>query len=101
MLHLVQVSAKRRSQVLVVNFVTALACHFCLALPAGFTQPRAYLLASLTTDLVPALDVVDVVEVDDGDLGGRRPHLVAGVLCGLQTIIACIMVYVGHLISKF
>ena len=28
-----------------VNFVTALAYHFCIALPAGFTQPLDYLLA--------------------------------------------------------
>ena len=28
-----------------VNFVTALAYHSCLALPAAFTQPRDHLLA--------------------------------------------------------
>ena len=37
-------SAKRRSPGL-VNFVTALAYHFCLALPAAFTQPGDHLLA--------------------------------------------------------
>ena len=39
-----QVSAKRRSPVL-VNFVPALAYHFCLALSAAFTQPGDHLLA--------------------------------------------------------
>ena len=39
-----QGSAKRQSQGL-VNFVGAVACHFCLALPVAFTQPRARLLA--------------------------------------------------------
>ena len=28
-----------------VNFVPAVAYHFCLNLPAAFTQPRAHLLA--------------------------------------------------------
>ena len=28
-----------------MNFVTALAYHFCLALPATFTQPGDHLLA--------------------------------------------------------
>ena len=36
--------ANRRSPDL-VNFVTALAYHFCLALPAAFTQPGDHLLA--------------------------------------------------------
>ena len=36
--------AKRRSQGL-VNFVIALAYHFCLALSAAFTQPGDHLLA--------------------------------------------------------
>ena len=39
----VQGSAKRQSPGL-VNFVTALAYHFCLALPAAFTQPGDHLL---------------------------------------------------------
>ena len=39
-----QGSAKRLWQGL-VNFVTALAYHFCLALPAAFTQPGQSLLA--------------------------------------------------------
>ena len=49
----VQGSAKRRAPGLVnfgelfvlVNFVPAVAYHFCLALPAAFTQPGARLLA--------------------------------------------------------
>ena len=36
--------ADRRSPGL-VNFVPALACHFCLDLPAAFTQPGDHLLA--------------------------------------------------------
>ena len=28
-----------------MNFVSAIACHFCLSLPAEFTQPRDHLLA--------------------------------------------------------
>ena len=28
-----------------VNFVPAVACHFCLALPAEFTQPGDHLVA--------------------------------------------------------
>ena len=40
----VQGSAKRRSLGL-VKFVIALAYHFCLALPAAFTQPGACLFA--------------------------------------------------------
>ena len=39
----VQSSAKRWSLGL-VNFVTSLAYHFCLALPAAFTQPGDHLL---------------------------------------------------------
>ena len=40
----VQGSAKRWSPGL-VNFIPAVAYHFCLALPAAFMQPGAYLLA--------------------------------------------------------
>ena len=40
----VQGSAKRRAPDL-VNFVPVVAHHFCLALPAAFTQPGAQLLA--------------------------------------------------------
>ena len=40
----IQVSAERRTPGL-VNFATALAYHFCLALPAAFTQPADQLLA--------------------------------------------------------
>ena len=40
----VHASAKRWSPGL-VNFVTDLAYHFCLALPAAFTQPGEHLLA--------------------------------------------------------
>ena len=40
----IQGSAKRQSTGL-VNFVTALAYHFYLALPASFTQPGDHLLA--------------------------------------------------------
>ena len=32
-----------------VNFVPAVAYHFCLALPAAFTQPRVRLLAEPCT----------------------------------------------------
>ena len=32
-----------------MNFVPALAYHFCLSLPAGFTQPGAHLLAEPCT----------------------------------------------------
>ena len=38
--------AKRKAQVF-VNFAHALAYHFCLALPAAFTQPGVRLLAKL------------------------------------------------------
>ena len=44
----VQGSAKRHAQGL-VNFISAVAFHFCLALPAVFTQPRAHLLAEPCT----------------------------------------------------
>ena len=40
----IQGSAKRRSPGL-VNFVAAVAYHFCLALPAVFSQPGAHLFA--------------------------------------------------------
>ena len=40
----IQGSVKRQSPGL-VNFVPAVAHHFCLALPAAFTQPWAHLLA--------------------------------------------------------
>ena len=40
----IQGSAKRQSPGL-VNFVTALAYHFCLPLPAAFTQPGDHLIA--------------------------------------------------------
>ena len=40
----IQGSAKRRSPGL-VNFVPALAYHFCLGLPAVFTQPGDHILA--------------------------------------------------------
>ena len=40
----IQGSAKRRSPGL-VNFVAAVAYHFCLALPVAITQPSARLLA--------------------------------------------------------
>ena len=43
---LVEGSAKRRYPGL-VNFVTAVAHHFCLALPAAFTQPGDNLLAEV------------------------------------------------------
>ena len=39
----IQGSAKRRSPGL-VNFVTAVAYIFCLALPSAFTQPENHLL---------------------------------------------------------
>ena len=45
----VQGWAKRRSPGL-VNFVTALAYHFCPALPPVFTQPGDYLLADPCID---------------------------------------------------
>ena len=46
----VQGSAKRQSPGL-VNVVPALAYHFCLALPAEFTQPGNHLLAELCTSI--------------------------------------------------
>ena len=54
----IQGSAKRWSPGL-VNFVTALAYHFCLALPAAFTQPGARLFADLcmNSDSSPAAAV--------------------------------------------
>ena len=44
----VQGSTYRRAPGL-VNFVLALAYHFCLNLPAAFTQPRARLLVEPCT----------------------------------------------------
>ena len=38
-----QCSTKRQSPGL-VNFITALSYHFCLALPSAFTQPGAHLI---------------------------------------------------------
>ena len=34
-----------------VNFVAAVAYHFCLALPAAFTQPGVHLLAEPCTSI--------------------------------------------------
>ena len=45
-----QGSAKRRSPGL-VNFVTALAYHFCLALPAAFSQPGGPIFALRNIEL--------------------------------------------------
>ena len=45
----VQGPAKRRPPGL-VNPITALAYHFCLALHAAFTQPEDHLLADSCTD---------------------------------------------------
>ena len=42
----IQGSAKRRSPGF-VNFVTAVAYHLCLAMPAAFTQPGDHILAEL------------------------------------------------------
>ena len=46
---LIQGSAKRLRPGL-VNFVTAVAYHLCLALPAGFTQPGRSLFADPCTE---------------------------------------------------
>ena len=37
-----------------MNFILAVACHFCLALPAALTQPGDYLLAEPCTLLAPS-----------------------------------------------
>ena len=52
----IQGSAKRRSPGL-VNFVIALAYHFCLALPAAFMQPGDHLLADPCTVVVFSLSL--------------------------------------------
>ena len=54
--HTQQGSARRRCPGL-VNFVTALAYHFCLALPAAFTQPGDHLLAEPCTPAVVPLHI--------------------------------------------
>ena len=43
-----------------VNFVAA-AYHFCLALPAAFTQPGKYLLAEFFSMVAPSLDFEHLV----------------------------------------
>ena len=45
----IQGSAKRRAPGL-VNFITAVAYHFCLSLPAAFTQPGSHILAEPCSD---------------------------------------------------
>ena len=50
-----QSSAKRRFPGL-VNFVTALACHFCLALHTLFTQPGDHFLSEPCTGSSKELD---------------------------------------------
>ena len=49
--YIVQGSTNRRAPGL-VNFVLALAYHFCLNLPATFTQPGAHLLVEPCTYLI-------------------------------------------------
>ena len=49
----VQGSAKRHAPCL-VEFIPAVAYHFCLALPTAFTQPGAHLLAGPCISASPA-----------------------------------------------
>ena len=63
----VQGSAKRRAPGL-VRFVPAVACHFCLALPAAFTQPGAHLLAD------PFIEKGDC-EIERGSEKGERERM--------------------------
>ena len=53
----IQGSAKRLRPGL-VNFVTAVAYHLCLVLPAGFTQPGQSLLADPCTSLFDYSSVI-------------------------------------------
>ena len=54
-----------------MNFVTALAYHFCLALPAAFTQPGNYLLA----EPCPVHTVYTAHDAGGGGLGWRKLRL--------------------------
>ena len=58
----VQGTAKRRFPGL-VNFIAAVAYHFCLALPAAFTQPWDHLLVEPCTDLQESQYDVDAIGV--------------------------------------
>ena len=66
-----------------VNFVAAVAYHFCLALPAAFTKPRDHILAEPCICCSPELcsHEVDDLEVG-GDVSWRGEAVVAaGELC--------------------
>ena len=51
--------AERRTPGL-VNFVTALACHFCLALPAAITQPGHHLLAEPCSSILYSYVIIAI-----------------------------------------
>ena len=65
-------------------FVPAVAYHFCLTLPAAFTQPRDQLLAESSVPVLPLLLVEALDPPPDlllpplglGGLHGDHPHLV-------------------------
>ena len=61
----IQGSAKRRGTGL-VNFVPAVAYHFCLALPTEFTQPWARLLADPCTVRSDRMGTFHKQEMEEG-----------------------------------
>ena len=97
-----------------VNFVTALACHFCLALPAAFTQPGEHLFVEPCTgpsapttlgDLREAVDLArEADEDDDSALGGGRggvPSVNTLIRCEMTPIegcgdLSCLVITLGH-----
>ena len=69
-----QGSAKRRSPGL-VNIAAAVAYHFCLALPAAFTQPGGRLKPSpVRPSLVGIGNITYLHELEDGLLGLLPPE---------------------------
>ena len=79
----VQDSTNRRAPGL-VNFVPALAYHFCLNLPAAFTQPGARLLVEPCTTLSCCFPhrinefLMDLEDVDIGHGIGQKDQLEVG-----------------------
>ena len=63
-----------------MNFVTALAYHFCLAFPAAFTQPGTHLLSNhVHCDLIPSLIPLQVWKAEADNICGYEGTVLVGV----------------------
>ena len=63
-----------------VNFVTALAYHFCLAFHAAFTQPGTHLLSNhVPCDLIPSLIPLQVWKAEADNICGYEGTVLVGV----------------------